>query len=204
MGRYWLGIDIGGTFTDFTLFDRATQAVTGPKVASTPPDFSAAVESGLEQLAIDLREIEIAVHGTTIAVNTLIQRTGARLGLLVTEGFRDVLEIQRLRLPNPLDMYGGRVEPLIPRARVAEVRERIRADGRVETALDEAGVAAAPRRLAGQGAEGLVISLIHAYRDPAHERRARAAAEAAAPGVAVSTSHEVWPEAREYERTALA
>src|SRR5215475_15887266 len=157
MGRYWLGIDIGGTFTDFTLFDRATQAVTGLKAASTPPDFSAAIESGLEQLAgehgIDLREIEVVVHGTTIAVNTLIQRTGARLGLLVTEGFRDVLEIQRLRLPNPLDMQGGRAEPLIPRARVAEVRERLRADGSVDTALDEASVTAAARRFVADGAE---------------------------------------------------
>jgi N-methylhydantoinase A len=208
VGRYWLGIDIGGTFTDFTLYDTATHGVTGLKVPSTPPDFAQAVEHGLDALAgehrIDLREIDVAVHGTTIAVNTLIQRTGARLGLLVTEGFRDVLEIQRLRLPNPLDMHGGRPEPLIPRARVAEVRERLRADGRVDTALDEAGVATAARRLADEGAEGLVISLIHAYRDPSHERRARAVAEAAAPGVPVSTSHEVWPEAREYERTALA
>ena len=208
MGRYWLGIDIGGTFTDFTLYDRRTRAITGLKVASTPPDFARAVEDGLDALAaehhIDLREIDVAVHGTTIAVNTLIQRTGARLGLLVTEGFRDVLEIQRLRLPNPLDMHGGRFEPLIPRTRVAEVRERLRADGRVDTPLDEAGVAEAARRLAADGAEGLVISLIHAYRDPSHERRARAVAEAAAPGVAVSASHEVWPEAREYERTALA
>jgi len=208
MGRYWLGIDIGGTFTDFTLFDRATQAVTGLKVASTPPDFSAAVESGLQQLAsehgIDLREIEVVVHGTTIAVNTLIQRTGARLGLLVTEGFRDVLEIQRLRLPNPLDMNGRRPVPLVPRDRVAEVRERLRADGGVDTALDEAGLAAAARGLAARGVEGLVISLLHAYRDPVHERRARSVTEAAVPGVPVSTSHEVWPEAREYERTALA
>jgi len=208
MGRYWLGIDIGGTFTDFTLFDRTTRFVTGVKVASTPPDFAAAVEHGLEQLAgehaIDPAEIEVVVHGTTIAVNTLIQRTGARLGLLVTEGFRDVLEIQRLRLPNPLDMNGRRPVPLIPRERVAEVRERLRADGGVDTALDEAGVATAARGLSSRGVEGLVISLLHSYRDPAHERRARAAAEAAAPGVSVSTSHEVWPEAREYERTALA
>ena len=208
MGRYWLGIDIGGTFTDFTLYDTASHAVTGLKVASTPPDFSRAVEHGLDALVaehrVDPREIDVVVHGTTIAVNTLIQRTGARLGLLVTEGFRDVLEIQRLRLPNPLDMYGGRIEPLIPRARVAEVRERLRADGHVETPLDEAGVADAARRLGGQGAEGLVISLIHAYRDPSHERSARTAAEAAVPGMPVSTSHEVWPEAREYERTALA
>ncbi len=208
MGRYWLGIDIGGTFTDFTLYDTTTRAVTGLKVASTPPDFAAAVDGGLEQLArehgIDPREIDVVVHGTTIAVNTLIQRTGARLGLLVTEGFRDVLEIQRLRLPNPLDMNGRRPVPLIPRDRVAEVRERLHADGSVDTALDEAGVAVAARGLAARGVEGLVISLLHAYRDPVHERRARTATEAAAPGIPVSTSHEVWPEAREYERTALA
>jgi N-methylhydantoinase A len=208
MGRYWLGIDIGGTFTDFTLYDTETQHVTGLKVASTPPHFARAVEDGLDRLAgehrIDPGAIDVVVHGTTIAVNTLIQRTGARLGLLVTEGFRDVLEIQRLRLPNPLDLYGNRPEPLIPRARVAEIRERLRAGGQVDTALDEATVTTAARQLAGQGVEGLVISFIHAYRDASHERRARALAEAAAPGVPVSASHEVWPEAREYERTALA
>jgi N-methylhydantoinase A len=208
VGRYWLGIDIGGTFTDFTLYDRTTGDVTGLKTASTPPDFARAVEDGLERLArehaVDLSGIDVLVHGTTIAVNTLIQRTGARLGLLVTEGFRDVLEIQRLRLPNPLDLNGRRPEPLIPRSRVAEVRERLRADGEVDTALDEEGVEAAARGLAARGVEGLVISLLHAYRDPSHERRARAAAERAAPGVAVRASHEVWPQAREYERTALA
>ncbi|MFI5375045.1 MAG: hydantoinase/oxoprolinase N-terminal domain-containing protein, partial [Candidatus Rokuibacteriota bacterium] len=208
MGRCWLGIDIGGTFTDFTLYDTETHHVTGLKVASTPPDFARAVEDGLDRLAaehgIDLGAIDVVVHGTTIAVNTLIQRTGARLGLLVTDGFRDILEIQRLRLPNPLDLYGNRPEPLIPRARVAEIQERLRASGQVDTALDEATVSAAAGRLAEQGVEGLVISFIHAYRDPSHERRARALAEAAAPGVPVSASHEVWPEAREYERTALA
>jgi N-methylhydantoinase A len=208
MRRYWLGIDIGGTFTDFTLYDASTRTVAGLKVPSTPPDFADAVDDGLERLAgeldIDLTEIDVVVHGTTIAVNTLIQRTGARLGLLVTEGFRDVLEIQRLRLPNPLDMRGGRPEPLIPRARVAEVRERLMADGHVDTPLDEARVATAAHQLVERGAEGLVISLLHAYRDPSHERRARAAAEASVPGVPVSASHEVWPEAREYERTALA
>jgi N-methylhydantoinase A len=155
MGRYWLGIDIGGTFTDFTLYDTETHHVTGLKVASTPPDFAGAVEDGLDRLVdehgIDLGAIDVVVHGTTIAVNTLIQRTGARLGLLVTEGFRDILEIQRLRLPNPLDLHGGRPEPLIPRARVAEVRERLRAGGQVDTALDEPTVTDATRRLAEQG-----------------------------------------------------
>jgi N-methylhydantoinase A len=207
-GRYRLGIDIGGTFTDFACFDTRTGAVLGLKVPSTPPEFAEAVRAGLEQLAgehgVDLREIDTVVHGTTIAVNTLIQRTGARLGLLVTEGFRDVLELQRLRLPNPFDLDGARPLPLIPRARVAEVRERLRADGRVDTPLDEAGAADAVRRLAGVGVEGLVVSLLHAYRDPDHERRVRMVADATAPGLPVSLSSDVWPQAREYERTALA
>jgi N-methylhydantoinase A len=210
MARHWLGIDIGGTFTDFALFDTQTGELLGLKVPSTPHEFAEAVRVGLARLAdehgVDLREIGTVVHGTTIAVNTLIQRSGARLGLLVTDGFRDVLELQRLRLTNPFDLHGSRPLPLIPRARVAEVRERLRADGRVDTPLDEAGVREATQQLtrAGQGVEGLVISLLHSYRDPAHERQARAIAEAAAPGLPVTASSDVWPQAREYERTALA
>jgi N-methylhydantoinase A len=208
VARYWLGIDIGGTFTDFALFDTARGELIGLKVPSTPPAFAEAVRAGLDQLAsehgIDLGEIATVVHGTTIAVNTLIQRTGARLGLLVTEGFRDVLELQRLRLPNPFDLDGSRPLPLIPRSRVAEVRERLRADGRIDTPLDAESAREAVRHLVALEIEGLVISLLHAYRNPAHERQARAIAEAAAPGLPVSNSADVWPQAREYERTALA
>jgi N-methylhydantoinase A len=209
MARHWLGIDIGGTFTDFALFDTETSELLGLKVPSTPHEFAEAVRAGLARLAdehgVDLREIGTVVHGTTIAVNTLIQRTGARLGLLVTEGFRDVLELQRLRLTNPFDLHGSRPLPLIPRARVAEVRERLRADGRVDTALDEKTVREAVQQLTtGQPIEGLVISLLHSYRNPAHERQARAVAEAASPGLPVTASSDVWPQAREYERTALA
>jgi N-methylhydantoinase A len=211
--RYWLGIDIGGTFTDFALFDTSSGAVVGLKVPSTPPAFAEAVRAGLTQLArehgVDLGAIGTVVHGTTIAVNTLIQRAGARLGLLVTEGFRDVLELQRLRLPNPFDLDGARPRPLIPRSRVAEVRERLRADGSVDTPLDEAHAREAARHLAGadgrgaEGVEGLVVALLHSYRNPAHERRAREIA-ADATGLPVSASADVWPQAREYERTALA
>src|SRR5213594_4322382 len=180
-GRHWLGIDIGGTFTDFALFDTQTGGLIGLKVPSTPHAFADAVRLGLERLAdehgIDLREIGTVVHGTTIAVNTLIQRAGAQLGLLVTEGFRDVLELQRLRLPNPFDLDGARPLPLIPRGRVAEVRERLRADGSVDTPLDEDGAATAVRGLLDQRVEGLVVSLLHAYRNPAHERSVRTLAE---------------------------
>jgi N-methylhydantoinase A len=206
--RYWLGIDIGGTFTDFSVFDTQTGTLTGLKVPSTPHEFAAAVRAGLVELArehgIDPAEIGTVVHGTTIAVNTLIQRTGARLGLLVTDGFRDVLELQRLRLPNPFDLDGARPLPLIPRARVAEVRERLRADGRVDTPLDETSARDAARRLAALDIEGLVVSLLHSYRNPAHEQRTRDVAAQVVPGLPVSLSSEVWPQAREYERTALA
>ncbi|HKZ04689.1 MAG TPA: hydantoinase/oxoprolinase family protein [Methylomirabilota bacterium] len=206
--RYWLGIDIGGTFTDFSVFDTRTGALTGLKVPSTPHEFAAAVRTGLAQLAsengIEPTEIGTVVHGTTIAVNTLIQRTGAALGLLVTDGFRDVLELQRLRLPNPFDLDGTRPLPLIPRARVAEVRERMRADGSVDTPLDEASARAAARHLGELEVEGLVVSLLHSYRNPAHERRVRAVAAEVAPDLPVSLSSDVWPQAREYERTALA
>src|SRR3989442_12790068 len=139
MARHWLGIDIGGTFTDFALFDTQTGELVGLKVPSTPHEFAEAIRTGLARLAdehsIDLREIGTVVHGTTIAVNTLIQRTGARLGLLVTEGFRDVLELQRLRLTNPFDLHGSRSPPLIPRARAPAGRERLRARGRVGSPL---------------------------------------------------------------------
>ena len=205
--RYWLGIDIGGTFTDFALFDTASGELLGLKVPSTPPAFAEGVRTGLDQLArdhgVDLRAIAAVVHGTTIAVNTLIQRAGARLGLLVTDGFRDVLELQRLRLPNPFDLDGTRPLPLIPRSRVVEVRERLRADGRVDTPLDEMSVHEGVRVLRDQGAESLVVSLLHSYRNPAHERRVAALA-AALSGLPVSASADVWPQAREYERTALA
>jgi N-methylhydantoinase A len=210
MDRHWLGIDIGGTFTDFALFDTETGELLGLKVPSTPHEFAEAVRVGLARLAdehgVEPREIGTVVHGTTIAVNTLIQRTGARLGLIVTEGFRDVLELQRLRLTNPFDLHGSRPLPLIPRARVAEVRERLRADGRVDTLLDDKTVREAVQQLTttGQPIDGLVISLLHSYRNPAHERQARAVAEAVSPGLPVTASSDVWPQAREYERTALA
>src|SRR5215813_1705966 len=153
--RHWLGIDIGGTFTDFAIFDTQTAELLGLKVPSTPHEFAQAVRTGLTPLAdehgVDLREIGTVGHGTTIAVNTLIQRTGARLGLLVTEGFRDVLELQRLRLTNPFDLHGSRPLPLIPRARVAEVRERMRADGTIDTPLDERSVRDAVDQLSRTG-----------------------------------------------------
>jgi N-methylhydantoinase A len=208
MSRYRLGIDIGGTFTDFSVFDVATRRMIALKTPSTPPDFAAAVRDGLARLvadhAVDPREIGTVVHGTTIAVNTVIQRTGARVALLVTRGFRDLLEIQRLRIVNPSDFNSNRPAPLIARADTFEVDERVLADGSVEQPLDEARVAEVGRELRRRGIEAAVVAFLHAYRNPAHERRARQILASVAPAIAVNASSDVWPQAREYERASLA
>jgi N-methylhydantoinase A len=209
VGRYRLGIDIGGTFTDFSLLDEATGELFGFKSPTVPGDPGRGVVDGLRALlnerAIDPGSIDYLVHGTTIAVNTVIQRNGAALGLLVTAGFGDVLEIQRLRLASPVNFTATRPAPLIPRYRVGEVTERILADGTVDTALDrEELVREASRLVDGEGAEALVVAFINAYRAPAHEAEARKVLAERFPGLPVTCSHEVWPQIREYERTMVA
>ena len=208
MGRYRLGIDIGGTFTDFCLLDEVTGELLGFKSPTQPDDPGRGVLKGLEAFAaehrFDPRDIAYLVHGTTIAVNTVIQRNGAALGLLVTSGFGDVLEIQRLRLPSPVNFTATRPRPLIPRYRVGEATERILADGTVDTPLDRERLAAEARRLVErEGAEALVVSLLNAYRAPQHEADAKKVLAELYPGVPVTCSHEVWPQIREYERTIV-
>src|SRR5262249_43199992 len=154
---------------------------------------------------IDPGDIGYLVHGTTIAVNTVIQRNGAALGLLVTAGFGDLLEIQRLRLANSVNFTATRPAPLIPRYRVGEVAERILADGTVDTALDRAQLLDETTRLVErEGAEALVVSFVNAYRTPAHELEARKVLAERFPTLHVTCAHEVWPQIREYERTMVA
>jgi N-methylhydantoinase A len=209
VGRYRLGVDIGGTFTDFSLLDEATGELTGFKSPTVPEDPGRGVVEGLRALVaergLDPGAIGYLVHGTTIAVNTVIQRNGAPLGLLVTRGFGDVLEIQRLRLASPVNFTATRPAPLIPRYRVGEVTERILADGTVDTALDrDELVREAARLVEREGATALVIAFINAYRAPAHEAEARKVLAERFPHVHVTCSHEVWPQIREYERTMVA
>ena len=159
----------------------------------------------MTERALDPASIDYLVHGTTIAINTVIQRNGAALGLLATAGFGDVLEIQRLRLASPVNFTATRPAPLIPRYRVGEVTERILADGTVDTALDrEELVREATRLVEKEGAEALVVAFINAYRAPAHEAEARKVLAERFPGLPVTCSHEVWPQIREYERTMVA
>jgi len=209
VGRYRLGIDIGGTFTDFSLLDEATGELSGFKSPTVPGDPGRGVLDGLRALvserAFDPGSIDYLVHGTTIAINTVIQRNGAALGLLTTAGFGDVLEIQRLRLASPVNFTATRPAPLIPRYRVGEVTERILADGTVDTVLDrEELVREAIRLVEKEGAEALVVAFINAYRAPAHEAEARKVLAERFPGLPVTCSHEVWPQIREYERTMVA
>ncbi|MGH7264368.1 MAG: hydantoinase/oxoprolinase N-terminal domain-containing protein, partial [Candidatus Rokuibacteriota bacterium] len=169
---YRIGIDVGGTFTDLVAVDDAGR-VTLAKAASTPADPSIGVMDGLDLLArtlgLDrpalLRATERIVHGTTVATNALLERKGARVGLLTTEGHRDVIEMREglkddrynLRMPAP--------EPLVPRARRLGVRERMRWDGRVQTKLDRASLDAAIARLKASGVEAVAVCYLHAYRD---------------------------------------
>ena len=207
--RPCLGIDVGGTFTDLALCTD-DGALLCLKVASSPerPGFSTL--QGVDELrqlagiaAADWRRLS-HTHSNTVALNCLIERSGARLGLLVTAGFRDVLEIARLAVPEPARYDSRRTEPLIPRQLVAEVAERLDADGGVVEALDEQSALAAAAKLRSLGCQALVICFLHSYKNPAHERRARDLIKERFPDLGVDLSCEVWPQAREFERATLA
>ena len=205
---YRVGVDIGGTFTDFCVFDDETTQLHALKVLSTPDRPGAEVLDGLRQLqtrfGVAPEHVTYFTHGTTVGVNTVIQRKGIRLCLFVTEGFVDVLEIARLRVPDPYDLLSRRPVPLIPKERVVPIRERVRGDGSIDTALDVGSVELAVERAQSLGAEGVVIALINAYRNPVHEQRAAEIVHRLAPGLAVFESSAVWSIIREYERTITA
>ena len=205
--RHRIGIDIGGTFTDLTVFDEAAGALHILKTPSVGAHPSQAVVDGIRQMRerFDVRAEAVGtfVHGTTLALNTLLQRNGATCGLLVTEGFRDILELQRLRLPNPHGFYADKPRPLVKRRHVREIRERLLADGRTYRPLDREGVVRAAEELLADGVEAITIGFLHAYRDPRHEREAKTLVQNAFPGLYVSISSEIWPQQREYERTLL-
>ncbi len=206
--KYRLGIDIGGTFTDFSLVDESTGETTIAKVPSTPSHPSKAVLDGLAQLSakkgITPAEMGYFVHGTTIGVNTLLERKGARLGMLVTNGFRDLLTIGRSRLPDIFDLCIERPLSLVPRRLVREIDERLLASGDILRPLDEAAVLAAVQELLDEGIEALTITFLHSYRNAVHERRAKEIINAKFPDLYVSTSAETWPQIREYERALIS
>ena len=205
---YRVGVDVGGTFTDFCAFDECTNELHTLKVLSTPDEPGAEVMEGIaalrERYGVEPGTITYFTHGTTVGVNTVIQRKGVRLCLLTTRNFVDVLEVARLKMPDPYDLHSKRPDPLVSKDRVIPVDERMRADGTVDLPVDEASVEAAVSRARALGAEGIVLAFINAYRNPANEHAAQAMIGRMAPELPVFCSSDVWSIIREYERTTTA
>jgi N-methylhydantoinase A len=197
-----IGVDIGGTFTDLVALDEATGAVVTTKALSTPRELLEGVLRCVDQIGVRLADCRFVIHGTTIGINALLERKGARTGLITTEGFRDVLEIGRGDFLKMYDVLYRRPEPLVPRGRCREVPERLTATGDVLVPLDEAAVRAAAGRLLADGVESVAIVFLFSYRNPRHEQHAARIVAAEMPGVSVSVSHRITQEWREYERTS--
>ena len=199
-----IGVDVGGTFTDFTMLDEDGGAVHYFKVPSTPQDPSEAIQEGVARMLDDHKVTPDAVsylgHGTTVATNMVIEHRGSETGLLITKGFRDVLEIGRQTRPNLYDYSIGKPVPLVAREHRIEIAERVGADGAVLTPLDEAGLGAAVETLKAAGVDAVAVCFLHSYRRADHEKSARAALERLMPDAYISLSSEVLPEFREYER----
>ena len=204
--RARLGVDIGGTFTDLVVIDDATGTARVGKVLTTTKDPAHGVEEGihalLDEAGVRSDAVRAVVHGTTLATNALIERKGAKTALLTTEGFRDALEIRREGRYDMYDLFIDPPPPLVPRHLRREVPERLLADGSILKTLDEAAARRALAELAREGVEALAICLLHAYVNPAHERRLSEIAREVSPGLSVSCSSEVVPEIREYERAS--
>jgi N-methylhydantoinase A len=206
MPSYALGIDIGGTFTDIVVHDQDGGRQWSRKVLTTHDDPARAVRTGvagvLAAAGIEASGMTRVVHATTLFTNALIERKGARTGLVTTAGFADTLEIGRERKFELYDLTTSRPEPLVPRDLRLEVAERTRTDGTVKQALDPRELAARARRLARAGVTSIAVVFLHAYANPRHEREAARLIAERHPGIAVTASHEVAPEIREYERAS--
>ena len=204
-GPYRVGIDIGGTFTDFVLIDESSGELRIHKRLTTPDDPARAALAGLAELAAaggcEIADLAMVVHGTTLVTNAIIERTGARVGLLTTRGSRDVLEMGREQRYDIYDLFLQFPAPLVPRDLRHEVDERMSRDGEALLPLDAAQVRAALRGLSEQGVEAAAVCFLHAYRNPAHEQAVRGIAAEEFPELSVSISSEVAPEIGEYERS---
>src|SRR5260221_9916736 len=201
---WYVGVDVGGTFTDFHGFDDATGATVVHKTPSTPDNPARAIVAGLAALTqargIDLGAVARLAHGTTVATNALLQRRGGTVALVTTAGFRDLLEIGRQVRPHMYDLQEDYPPPLVPRDWRFEVAERMTADGGVRQVLSDAEVARVVAAVAATTADAVAVCLLFAFVNPEHERRIGAALAAAMPERDISLSSEVQPEFREYER----
>ena len=205
--EYQLGVDVGGTFTDTLLIETESGATYTAKVPSTPEDSSVGVLNGIarvcELAGVDPTRIRHVTHGTTVATNAILTGRGARVGLITTRGYRQMLQIARSYVPGGLGgwVIYNKSDPMAPLECTREIPERIGADGSVVEPLDEAATRRALEELKAQGIQALTVSLINSFTNSAHERRVAELAAEVMPDIPVSISSEVIPEMQEYERT---
>jgi N-methylhydantoinase A len=205
MGGFRVGVDIGGTFTDIVCLGPDGQIYT-KKVSSSVDNYARAIVEGLRELfgETGLRGDAVGevIHGTTVASNAVLEQTGAKTGLITTKGFRDVLEIRRLRMPRLYDIAWQKPPPLVERHLRTEVDERVNGAGEVTKPLNLTDVERALDRLLGEGIEALAVCLINAYANPVHEHQIKEIVGRRAPGLPACFSSDVLPEIKEYERTS--
>jgi N-methylhydantoinase A len=197
-----LSADVGGTFTDIAVFDEATGALRLGKTLTTPRRLVSGIAAGVDKAGSRFAAAQLFLHGTTVAINTILERSGARALLLTTQGFRDIYEIGRVNRPESYNLFFQKHVPLIERARRHEIRERMDAGGRVLIPVDEDQVRAIVADAVRDGIEAVAILFLHSYRNPAHERRVKEIVEAEHPQLFVTASHELSQEYREFERSS--
>jgi N-methylhydantoinase A len=202
MSRYRVAMDIGGTFTDAVAYDEETGTYVAGKSSTTPQDLTDGVFGALGTVVDDPADVSFSVHGTTQGLNAFLQRRGVRVVLLATSGAGDVLHIARGNRTRLYDIHFRKPTPLVPRRDIVEIEGRLNAAGEEIAALDEAAIRAAARRARDEGAGGIAIAFLFAYLNPAHELRAAEIVAEEAPDLAISLSHQVAREWREYERTS--
>ncbi|WP_080830604.1 MULTISPECIES: hydantoinase/oxoprolinase family protein [Agrobacterium] len=203
-----IGIDVGGTFTDFVLANPADGSLVHYKEPSTPDEPSRALIDGLKSLlekaGIDASGVATLMHGTTIGLNAIIQRRGATIALVVTKGFRDILEIARSRMPSSFDFHASKEEPLVPRYRIIEIDARLSSGGKVTAMPDEAELDRVAGELQALGVDAAALVLLNGYTDPSVEIDLAARLAEKSGGLGITSAAAIWPEIREYERTLVA
>jgi N-methylhydantoinase A len=197
-----VAIDIGGTFTDVVVFDEAKSSLALAKALSTPAELARGVEDGLTKAAVPLDQVLSLIHGSTVVVNAVVERKGAKTALVTTKGFRDVYEIGRINRPESFNPRFRKHRPLVPREDIFEVTERMLADGAVRTPFDEREAREVARIIREEGFEAVAVLFLHSYRAPEHEIRMREILRESTPDLFISVSHELSREYREYERTS--
>src|SRR5262245_16164293 len=202
--RVRLAADVGGTFTDVAAFDETTGELRLGKTLTTPERLLTGVESGVTKAGASFGAARLFLHGTTVAINTILERTGAPCALITTQGFRDIYEIGRVNRPESYNLFFHRHRPLIDRDLRYELRERMDSQGKVLIPLDESQVRAVVADAVAQGVHAIAILFLHSYRNPAHEQRVKAIIAESHPQLFVTASHELSQEYREFERTSTA